>query len=150
MEKLDEYQYNGASVLVSLHERELRGFYDAWKSFKKSGSNLPVTKDPNYKTCNTLLHHVLKCAKDYLVWICENLELPDPGVDPVPEVDSIDRNAENYIDHLLKQWENPLKEIPQKRFYVPEFRSMWKVNYCIDAMLEHAVMHPVRHKCQLA
>ena len=29
------------------------------------------------------------------------------------------------------------------------YTSNWGVNYCIDAMLEHAVMHPIRHEFQL-
>jgi hypothetical protein len=29
------------------------------------------------------------------------------------------------------------------------FPSRWNVHYCIDAMLEHAVMHPIRHTFQL-
>ena len=31
----------------------------------------------------------------------------------------------------------------------PEYPSQWKTRYCIDSMLEHAVMHPVRHAFQL-
>ena len=30
-----------------------------------------------------------------------------------------------------------------------EHLSRWKVTYCIDGMLEHAVMHPIRHRVQL-
>jgi hypothetical protein len=31
----------------------------------------------------------------------------------------------------------------------PEYRSRWQTLYSIDAMLEHAVMHPIRHAFQL-
>jgi hypothetical protein len=31
----------------------------------------------------------------------------------------------------------------------PEYPSRWKTLYSIDAMLEHAVMHQVRHSFQL-
>lgn len=31
----------------------------------------------------------------------------------------------------------------------PEYPSRWKTLYCVDAMLEHAVMHPIRHAFQL-
>jgi hypothetical protein len=29
------------------------------------------------------------------------------------------------------------------------YPSRWGTEYCIDAMLEHAVMHPIRHEFQL-
>jgi len=30
-----------------------------------------------------------------------------------------------------------------------EARSRWGVSYSVDAMLEHAVMHPMRHAFQI-
>jgi hypothetical protein len=35
------------------------------------------------------------------------------------------------------------------RLETPEYPSRWQTRYCIDAMLEHAVMHPIRHAFQL-
>ena len=51
--------------------------------------------------------------------------------------------------HVVDKWRTPLALITEDRFESPEFPSRWKVEYCIDAMLEHAVMHPVRHRFQL-
>jgi hypothetical protein len=36
-----------------------------------------------------------------------------------------------------------------EEFSKPVYSSRWGVNYCVDAMLEHAVMHPERHRFQL-
>ena len=48
-----------------------------------------------------------------------------------------------------QQRSDPLQEIEEKHFHSPCYQSRWGVDYCIDAMLEHAVMHPIRHVFQL-
>ena len=39
--------------------------------------------------------------------------------------------------------------ITEEQFYSPEYKSTWNVDYCIDAMLEHSIIHPIRHRFQL-
>jgi len=41
------------------------------------------------------------------------------------------------------------KTVAEEKFYQPEYLAPWKTKYCIDSMLEHAVMHPIRHHFQL-
>ena len=36
----------------------------------------------------------------------------------------------------------PLREIAGGQLETPEYPSEWRTRYSIDAMLEHAVMHP--------
>ena len=40
-------------------------------------------------------------------------------------------------------------DVPDDKLESPEYASEWQTRYCIDAMLEHAVMHPIRHRFQL-
>jgi hypothetical protein len=84
-----------------------------------------------------------------LTWICEQLELPDPGVKPVPNVDIIVSEAGDYFEHVVKAWRAPLRNVPVERFYDQVYTAPWGVPYSIDAMVEHAVMHPVLHSFQL-
>ena len=82
-------------------------------------------------------------------WMCAKLELADPAIRPTPGLEVIVADAETYLAHLIDQWRLPLSEIEEARFNRPEFKSAWGVNYCIDAMLEHAVVHPVLYRIQL-
>ncbi len=84
-----------------------------------------------------------------MTWMCESLGLEDPGIAPPPPVARVAEEADAYVEHLLARWRLPLAALPEDRFHSPEFRSRWGVLYCVDAMLEHAVMHPVRHAFQL-
>ncbi len=147
--ELPTYRYGGARAMVILHDREMRDFLETWRAAQAATLELPETDDPDYASLETLLRHVLGCAAGYLVWICEQLELPDPEVRPVPEVDVVEEQAEGYLDHVLRKWREPLAGVPEERFYEPDYESRWGPRYCIDAMLEHAVMHPIRHRFQL-
>jgi hypothetical protein len=49
----------------------------------------------------------------------------------------------------LERWREPLQDVPDERLESPEYPSRWKTLYSIDAMMEHAVMHPIRHAFQL-
>jgi hypothetical protein len=144
-----EFKYRGAYVAVALQEEQLRRFLETWRTARASGVGLPVVDDPDYASLEALLKHVFRWARTYLIWICEQLELPDPGVGPVPDADVIESEAASYVEDLLNKWKNPLRGVEQDRFFRPEYVSPWGVRYCIDAMLEHAVMHPFRHRYQL-
>lgn len=94
-------------------------------------------------------YDILRAARNYMVWICKNLNLPDPQIEMAPEPDLIEMKADDYVSHLIEKWRLPLSEIPEEKFHTPCYTSNWGVEYCIDAMLEHAVMHPIRHEFQL-
>lgn len=143
------YKYNGAKALVNLHEIHLKSFYKTWKEAKEIGVILPKTDDPYYKSLDTLLYHLLKSARGYMVWMCNQLNLPDPQIDEAPAPEIVVEKAESYIYYLTEKWRYPLKDVPPEKFEDKVYKSNWGVDYCIDAMLEHAVMHPIRHEFQL-
>jgi len=145
---LPEYKYNGARSLVLLHEQYLGSFVQTWKQAKEKGVNLPKTDDPSYVTMQALLRHILRAARGYMTWMCEKLELPDPQIDKTPLDEEIEASADSYLEHVIEGWKLPLANIPQEKFN-SVFKSRWGVEYCIDSMLEHAVMHPLRHEFQL-
>lgn len=59
------------------------------------------------------------------------------------------RRADAYLEHVLSAWEEPLRNLTEEVADTRVFTSRWGVPYTIDAMLEHAVMHPNRHAHQL-
>ena len=146
---MKDYSFGGARALVALHKLHMRSFLEIWQKAKKAGVTLPQTTDPSYKSMETLLQHSLKASRGYILWICQNLELPDPGIDPLPELEHIEQAAETFLTHLLERWDLPLREVPEERFFDHTYKSNWDVDYCIEAMLEHAVMHSIRHEFQL-
>jgi len=136
--------------MVHLHEEHLRRFNQIWRLALAASVSLPTTDDPNYASLGVLGRHVLSAAGGYVVWICEVLTLPDPGIRSAPDATAILRDADDYMEHVLERWRTgPLREVSDGQLETPEYPTRWKSRYCIDSMLEHAVMHPIRHAFQL-
>jgi len=144
-----QYRSRAVRAMVLLHEEHLRRFLPIWRQALATSVSLPATDDPNYASLDALGRHVLRAARGYLVWICNVLTLPDAGVRPVPDADTIVRDADEYMEHVLERWRAALTEVRDEQLQTPEYLSTWKVLYSVDAMLEHAVMHPIRHTFQL-
>ena len=143
------YKCNGAKALVALHEIHLRSFYKTWQEAKKAGVKLPETDDPYYKSLDTLLYHLLRSARGYMIWMSKQLNLTDPQIDEAALPEIVVEKAESYLEYLMDKWKYPLKDVPPELFEDKVYKSNWDVEYCIDAMLEHAVIHPIRHEFQL-
>ena len=148
-EILGGYRYRGARALVLLHDAEMRRCVTVWREAKAQNVTLPETSDEDYVSLEHLLLHILRASRGYLVWICKQLELPDPGIRPAPDVAAVEREAEGYLEHVLERWRGPLGGVPERAFEPAVYLSNWGTPYCIEAMLEHAAMHPLRHRFQL-
>ena len=135
--------------MVKLHEQHLRSFVKTWRKAKELNIKLPETTDTDYQSLETLLRHVLRAARGYMTWMCEKLDLPDAAIDPAPEAEKIVSVLDTYLEHLVERWKHPLKNVAAKKFEDKLYTARWGVDYCIDAMMEHAVMHPIRHEFQL-
>ncbi|MEW5983134.1 MAG: hypothetical protein AB1806_12310 [Acidobacteriota bacterium] len=146
---LHAWAYRGVRAAVILHERELRRFLDTWKVAKARRTSLAGTLYEPGKTLEDILVHVLHWARDYIVWSCEKLQLPDPGCAPIPAVSDVEREADDYVEHLLGCWKQPFRSLPEDAFYEPQYRTRWGNYYPVEALLEHAVVHPMRHRLQL-
>lgn len=146
----DPYTSSAARALVSLHETHLRECLVVWKQAKAAKLQLPETDNEHYRSLETLLEHILGAPRGYLVWICRQLELPDPDLRPAPGVDTTQAEADSYLEHLLERWSLALVDVEEEKLYSPEYPSNGGTHHhCIDIMLEHAVMHPIRHEFQL-
>lgn len=148
-EELDAYAARGARALVLLHEIHLRQCLSVWKQAKAADLKLPPADAEPYRSLDHLLQHILGAAKQYMVTMCQLLDLPDPEVDPVPELAVVAAKADIYTEHLLERWRLPLATVPDERLEPPPELYIPGMPYWIDAMLEHAVMHPIRHEFQL-
>jgi uncharacterized damage-inducible protein DinB len=148
IDDLQHYAYRGARAMVILHEQEMRSFIRTWRAANAAGVALPATDDEDYRSLEHLLHHLLRAARGYLTWMCEMLGLPDPGLPVAPPAEVVAQEADAYLERLLAAWREPLAGVVEQRFY-DTYKSRWGMDYSVDSMLEHAVMHPIRHRFQL-
>ncbi len=144
-----QYRSRAVRAMVLLHEEHLRRFVHTWRLALARSVSLPPTDDSAYVSLGALGRHVLSAAGGYMIWMCEVLALPDPGIRSAPDAAALVHHVDDYMEHVLERWRGPLREVSDERLETPEYPSRWQTRYCIDAMLEHAVMHPIRHAFQL-
>lgn len=147
---MDEFKSRAAQNLVELHERELQAFVATWRRFVASGKPMPEARgDASYQSAEHLVAHVQGAARSYLLWIRLQLEKPiddlrltrDPAV-IVPQLDA-------FMEETLDGWRRHLASLEDEQLAPRQYISRWGEPHTIEQMLEHAVVHPMRHGIQL-
>lgn len=143
------FKSNAVRSCVELHAIELERFYRTWETFRASGVALPPTDDPSYASADHLGGHVLRSARSYLTWIGECVKRPVTDVDPDDDRASVARKGRAFMDAVLAAWRRHLAVLDDAELAPATYTSRWGEDYNIEQMLEHAVVHPMRHRIQL-
>lgn len=143
------FRSNAVRSCVELHEVELRRFYEVWERFCASGTPLPASDDPSYASAEHLGGHVLRAARGYLTWIGEFVGRPVKDVDAETDPVSLARKGRAFMDEVLAAWRRHLALLEDREMTPATRKSRWGEDYNIEQMLEHAVVHPMRHRIQL-
>lgn len=136
--------------LVELHEREMRSFLKIWERFANSDLPMPEAHgDEHYENRERLLAHVLMAARGYLTRIGEWVGHPVTDVDDSQDPYEIARRAAAFADGVLSAYPRHLAEITDEEVEPQVHRTRWGALMSVDMLLEHAVVHPMRHRIQL-
>jgi len=147
---MSEFASRAVRSLVDLHEIEMRRFFETWDRFVKSGAPMPEARgDADYETRDHLVGHVCRAARGYLTWIGEQLGRPVKDVDPETDSLKIAPRAKEFIAEVLAAWRRHLPAVVDADLESATYKSRWGVLFTIESMLEHAVVHPMRHRFQL-
>ena len=146
---MPEFRSRAVRSMVQLHERELRRFVEVWERFDASGVALPATDDPSYRSNRHLAAHAVRAARNYLTWIGEVLGHPYAGVDPETDELKIAARLRAFMDSVLESWRGHLETLEDSELEGAVYKSRWGEDYTVEQMLEHAVVHPMRHRIQL-
>lgn len=136
--------------LVELHEAQLRTFAETWRRFAASGKPMPEARgDDRYASRETLVAHVHGAARGYLHWIHEVLGRPitDPVLTRDPAV--IVPRLDAFLAETLDGWRRHLATLEDDELSPKQYLSRWGEPHTVEQMLEHAVVHPMRHRIQL-
>jgi uncharacterized damage-inducible protein DinB len=136
--------------LVELHEREMRKFFETWDRFVDSDLPMPEAHgDPDYQSRDHLVGHICRAARGYLTWIGDQLGRPVKDVDPETDALRIALRAKEFIEGVLAGWRRHMPAIEDAELEAKTYTTRWGVQMTIESMLEHAVVHPMRHRVQL-
>lgn len=143
------FRSNAVRSCVELHEIEINRFRETWEAFCASGTLLPRTDDPSYRSADSLGGHVIQSARSYLTWIGECVRRPVTDLDSDTDLVSIARKGRAFVDEVLAGWRRHLAFLEDTELAPAVYKSRWGEDYNIEQMLEHAVVHPMRHRIQL-
>jgi len=136
--------------LVELHEHELRRFLDVWERFVASGAPMPEAHgDESYASHEALVTHVVRAARGYLTWIGECVGRPVTDVDAESDPSKVAPRARALAESVLGAWRSHFAGLLDAELGPTLFRTHWGEFFSVETMLEHALVHPMRHRIQL-
>jgi len=148
---MTEFKSRAVRSLVELHSAELRSFLATWKRFVASGRPMPEARgDADYENAERLVAHVQSAARGYMLWIREVLGQPVADIELIRDAAVIVPRVDAYMQETLDAWERHLAPLEDGQLAPAQYQSRWGDPFMIDQMLEHAVVHPMRHRIQLA
>ena len=107
------------------------------------------TKDDNCRSVQTIMSHVVSAGYSYADYIRELFSIPSTR--PARKILSHQESLENLevmlgytADTLEGRWEMNDEEI-----MVTLINSGWGVRYDLEQLLEHAIVHILRHRRQI-
>jgi uncharacterized damage-inducible protein DinB len=145
-----EFRSRAVRSLVELHEREMRSFQEVWKRFVAADLPMPEAHgDESYENRDRLVGHVLMAARGYLTRIGEWVGRPVSDVDGSQDPYEIVTRGSEFADEVLAAYRQHLAEISDEELEPQVHRTRWGDLMSVEQLLEHAVVHPMRHRIQL-
>ncbi|MGH3054334.1 MAG: hypothetical protein ACRDL7_05080 [Gaiellaceae bacterium] len=149
-EPMNEFRSRAVRSLAELHEHQLKEFMVTWKRFIASGKPLPEARgDASFESHDKLIAHVQGAARSYLLWIWEVLERPIEGLPLTRDPAVIVPRLDAFMAETLDGWRRHLAPLEDEQLSPKQYMSRWGEPHTIEQMLEHAVVHPMRHRIQL-
>ena len=144
------FKSRGVRALAILQLVEMDRLFAVWKKAKRLRVKLPASRDPAYKDLDQLMRHPLRSCRGYLTWLCVKLDRPDPCVPDPPEPKDVAKLGAAYLRVLDRAWQRHMAWVPNKVLESPRIHiTRWGAPMTVEAMLEHALTHPMRHRLQL-
>lgn len=145
-----EFRSRAVRSLVELHEREMRSFLQVWERFVAADLPIPEARgDASYENRERLGGHVLMAARGYLTRIGEWVGRPVDDVDASQDPYEIVARMSAFADDVLAGYRRHLAEVTDQELDQQIHRTRWGELMSVENLLEHAIVHPMRHRIQL-
>ncbi len=111
----------------------------------------PLTDNPDCRSIKTILAHVVASGYSYCVYICN---LKDPSAQrPLRTHRETAQEYCNDLDAVLKYTDETFAQIFDDELEVFEtdkkMHTRWGQEYDIEQLMEHAIVHILRHRRQI-
>lgn len=111
------------------------------------------TTDEDCRSIQTICRHVVRSGYGYADYILSALNIPtdSPNVNKM-EIESPDVvvvELRRMIDYNLKHLYEMNREIIEEKMFVIKFITRWGEEFNFEQILEHAIVHILRHRRQV-
>lgn len=132
---LKELQY----VIATISNKDLAATID------------PHTSDPNGKSIRNILAHVVGSAFSYAIYIRESMDhaIPRPGLRHRDTALEYIRDLDEVIVFTRDTFKTIYDYSLEKFDYPDKIKTKWGQSYDIEQMMEHAIVHVLRHRRQI-
>jgi uncharacterized damage-inducible protein DinB len=145
-----EFKSRAIRSLLELHDAELRAFLATWRRYARAGVPMPEAHgDEDYETIDRLGTHVLKAARSFLARITEWLGRPAVDLDMAEDVQDLTARADEFAESLLEAYKRHLSSATDEEIGAWVHKTRQGNAISIEMLLEHALVHPMRHRVQL-
>lgn len=148
------YRQGAVGALLDIYEQEITGLKIVIEDIPDSALPIitdPQTSDENCKSIQTILSHVVSSGYGYATYI-HNLR----GYTILRPEKTARLTIKEYLEDLNNVFtytENVFKEIKDNELEQSDpslmLKSHWGQLYDIEQMMEHAIVHILRHKRQI-
>jgi len=149
---MKDYRKGAIGALMDEYERaalELKQIVESISDNTYEQIRDEQTQDENCRSIQTILSHVVSSGYSYADYLRERFGIPSER----PEKRLLSRlEALNQMDVILNYTVETLEnrwEMPEEQIMGTVIHSRWGVVYDMEQLLEHAIVHILRHRRQL-
>lgn len=146
------YRKGGVGAMMDEYERAVGELSRVIEGIDDAAFTRPrdrETQDASCRSIQTVLHHVIRAGYGYATGIRNALGVPTerPQVpEPAREESLVGlRDMLAFTEATLEgHW-----EMPDEKIVTVRIATSWNVTYDLEQMLEHAIVHVLRHRRQI-
>ncbi len=149
--KMKHYRTGPLGSLMDEYERALQELQELLRSLSKedySRISNPHSPDPDCLSVQTIIWHVIAAGYGYAFYIRKAMgsEGIRPEIPLLSQLDAINKLGEVF-EYSLQTFEGRWN-MGEEEMYTTTIKTGWS-EYNIDSMLEHAIVHILRHRRQI-
>ncbi len=149
----ESYRSGPIGALMDEYERALNDLITVLSNFSHFQFVKIVdreTQDENCRSVETILNHVIGAGYGYSNYIRKIIEMDITQSNQIQVSNIVDVSDEllGMFKYMLETVEDKYS-IPEKDFLLKDVEVRWNQDYDVDQLLEHAIVHILRHRRQL-
>lgn len=107
----------------------------------------PFTENPECKSIQTILTHVVSSGFSYAIYIYELKDASPRIRQSIFRHTALDYN--NDLNEVLNFTAKTLSHFEDQELETFQIKAAWGQNYDIEQLMEHAIVHVLRHRRQI-